>query len=79
MSTPHQAPVASMSEFNTSLPSIRRIQSIIREKSDVEVKLLTGDDINGKVLWIDDNCICIEGGTGAVKTIIWLHAVAYIK
>jgi host factor-I protein len=79
MSTQHSAPTASAIEFNTSLPSIRRIQGIIREKSEVEVKLVTGDDIKGKVLWIDDNCICIESGTGGSKTIVWLHAVAYLK
>jgi host factor-I protein len=75
--TQHQAPAASMNGLNTSLPSIRRIQNMIREKSDAEIKLITGDDIKGKVLWIDDNCLCVEGG--ATKTIIWLHAVAFIR
>ena len=63
--------------LNTSLPSIRRIHSIIREKTEVEIKLTTGDQLRGKISWIDDQCICLD--TSGHKVVIWQHAIAFIK
>ncbi|MFN9857530.1 MAG: Hfq-related RNA-binding protein, partial [Pseudanabaena sp.] len=54
------APTATKIGLNTSLPSIRRIHSIIRDKNEVEIKLLTGDQLHGKISWIDDQCICLD-------------------
>lgn len=70
-----------MTEFNTSLPSIRRIQNAIKEKEEVEIKLLTGDEFKGTVKWVDNHCLCIDGAqSGQPHTImIWNHAIAFMK
>ena len=71
------APTPTKIGLNTLLPSIRRIHGIIRDKSEVEVKLVTGDQLRGKINWIDDSCICLD--TSGHKLIIWQQAIAYIK
>ncbi len=70
-----------MSDLNITLPSIRRIHSIIRENQHVELKLLTGDVVKGELKWIDDHCLGMhtsEGGD-AHTMVIWRHAIAFIK
>ncbi|MGD1851829.1 MAG: RNA-binding protein hfq [Cyanophyceae cyanobacterium] len=67
-----------MAEFQTGLPSSRQVQIAIREKKDVEVKLLTDDLILGKVSWQDQDCICIIDQYDQ-PTIVWRHAIAFIK
>jgi host factor-I protein len=71
------APAVTKIGLNTLLPSIRRIHSMIRDKNDVEVKLVTGDQLRGKIIWIDDSCICLD--TSGHKLIIWQQAIAFIK
>ncbi len=67
-----------MADFDTTLPSIRQIQNIIKDKKQVQVKLLTGDLLAGKVFWQDKNCICIVEDTGQ-QTFVWRQAIAYVK
>jgi host factor-I protein len=71
------APTATKIGLNTALPSIRRIHAIIRDKNEVQIKLITGDELRGKILWIDDQCLCMDA-TGH-KIVIWQHAIAFIK
>ncbi|MCY7332189.1 MAG: RNA chaperone Hfq [Pseudanabaena sp. CAN_BIN31] len=71
------APTLTKIVLNTSLPSIRRIHGIIRDKNEVEVKLLTGDQLRGRIIWIDDQCICMDAS--GHKIVIWQHAIAFIK
>ncbi|MEM9245659.1 MAG: RNA-binding protein hfq [Cyanobacteria bacterium P01_F01_bin.153] len=67
-----------MAEFQTGLPSSRQVQNAIREKQEVEVKLLTDDLIVGKVSWQDQDCICIIDQYDQ-PTIVWRHAIAFLK
>ncbi len=67
-----------MSEFNTGLPSVRQIQKFIKEKATIEVGLLTDANVSGKVLWQDNQSICLLDNNEK-KIIIWLQAIAYIK
>ncbi|MEH2065922.1 MAG: RNA chaperone Hfq [Nostoc sp.] len=67
-----------LTEFDTTLPSIRQVQNLIKQTTPVELKLLTGDVITGKVVWQDPQCICIAD-ENSQQTIIWKHAIAYIK
>jgi len=77
-----------MNELNITLPSIRHIHALIRDphhpdapKPEVEIKLISGEDIKCKVKWVDNHCICVEGAqSGKSHTmLIWHHAIAYIK
>ncbi|MBD2159282.1 MAG: RNA-binding protein hfq [Limnothrix sp.] len=65
-------------EFNTGLPSTRQVQTAIKNKQEVELKLLTNDLIAGKVRWQDSDCICIVDHYDQ-PTIVWRHAIAYLK
>ncbi|WP_204102303.1 MULTISPECIES: RNA-binding protein hfq [Spirulina sp. CCY15215] len=66
-----------MTEFDTGLPSIRQIQGFVRDKQNVEFKLITGDVLIGKVFWQDADCICIETESGQVT--FWRKAMVYYK
>jgi host factor-I protein len=66
-------------ELDITTPTIRRIHSSIKAQQEIEVKLLTGDEIKGKVRWIDDHCLCIGEPGESPDTIIWHHAIAFIK
>ncbi|MBG1243540.1 Hfq-related RNA-binding protein [Nostoc sp. NZL] len=67
-----------LTEFDTTLPSIRQVQNLIKQTIPVEFKLLTGDVITGKVLWQDPQCICIAD-ENSQQTTVWKQAIAYIK
>jgi host factor-I protein len=67
-----------ITEFDTSLPSIRQLQSLIQEASPIQLKLLTGDILTGKVLWQDSQCVCVVD-ENSQKTTVWKQAIAYIR
>jgi host factor-I protein len=67
-----------MSEFNTGLPSIKQIQSLIKEKKEVEIKLSTDDLLVGKILWQDQSCLCLLDQYEQ-PTLIWIQALVYLK
>lgn len=68
--------------FNTGLPSIRRVHSMIKKEEEVDIKLVTGDEIRGVVIWLDEQCVCVATGTDGGHThnmLVWYHAIAFIK
>ena len=65
-------------EFATGFPSVRQIQSLIRDKATVEVKLLSGDLLSGRVVWQDPQCICLETEDQS-KHQIWKQAIGFLK
>jgi host factor-I protein len=65
-------------ELETGLPSVRQIQTIIRESKEVELKLTTGDLLAGKVRWQDQHCICLLDQYDQ-PTIVWRQAIVYMK
>jgi host factor-I protein len=66
------------SELETGLPSIRQFQNFIRDGNEVELKLLTGDLLTGKIRWQDQYCFCLSDQYDQ-PTIIWRQAIAFIK
>ncbi|WP_066382618.1 MULTISPECIES: Hfq-related RNA-binding protein [unclassified Anabaena] len=67
-----------ITDFDTSLPSIRQIQTLIKEKETVEFKLVSGDLIRGRILWQDPHCLCMIDENSQQIT-IWKSAIAYLK
>ena len=67
-----------MSEFDQSLPSIRQLQTLIKDKQEVELKLSTDDLLVGKIVWQDSSCICLVDHYSQ-QTIVWRHALIYLK
>ncbi len=67
-----------MTEFDTDLPGIRQIQNYIKEKQEVELKLITDDLIIGKIIWQDVNSLCLVDHYKQ-ETLIWRQALVYLK
>ena len=67
-----------MSEFDPGLPSIRYVQSAIKEKKEVELKSIAGDLLIGKILWQDINCICLLA-QDEQQILLWRQAIVYLK
>ena len=67
-----------MTEFNTDLPGIRQIQGYIKDKQEVELKLVTDDLVVGKILWQDADLLCMEDHYNQ-QTLVWRQALVYLK
>ncbi|MGB3652974.1 MAG: RNA-binding protein hfq, partial [Rivularia sp. (in: cyanobacteria)] len=67
-----------LTQFDTSRPSIKQVQRLIQENTQIELKLITGDVIAGKVLWQDLQCFCIMSEYNQ-KTTVWKQAIAFLK
>jgi host factor-I protein len=65
-------------EFATGFPSVRQIQILIRDRSRVEIKLLTGDLLTGQVIWQDPDCLCLQADD-QTKHQIWKQAIGFLK
>ena len=65
-------------DMTTGQPSIRQIQTLIRDEQRVEVKVSTGDVLTGKLRWQDSDCICIVDDSSQAA-ILWRSALVYLK
>ena len=65
-------------EFDTALPSIRQVQTLIKEAAMIELKLVTGDLLTGKIGWQDQNCLCLLDVNNQPTT-VWRQAIVYLK
>ena len=65
-------------ELETGLPSVRQLQMLLRDKQEVEIKLVTSDVIIGRVQWQDAYCICLADLENQT-IILWRQAIAYLK
>lgn len=64
-------------ELETGLPSTRLLQTYLRDKRTVEVKLVTGDTVSGTVSWQDPHCLCID--VDGEPVIVWRSALVSLK
>ncbi len=67
-----------MTEFDTSLPSIRQIQKYIKDQQKIVIQLNTAETITGQILWQDSQCLCLSDESGQ-PLLIWRQALVYIK
>ena len=67
-----------MAEFDTGLPSVRQIQSLIKKKQAAEIKLTTGDLLTGKVVWQDSQCLYLVD-RNEQPLLVWRQSIAYLK
>jgi host factor-I protein len=67
-----------MTELDVNLPSIRQTQGLIKDKIEVEIKLLTNDIFTGRIVWQDTQCLFIMDANEQ-KVLIYRHAIAFIK
>ncbi|HEY9706399.1 MAG TPA: RNA-binding protein hfq [Allocoleopsis sp.] len=67
-------------EFDTNLPSIRQLIKLIQTKAELEIKLVTGDVLVGRILWQDINYICIIPSDDNQKQfIVPRNVITYLK
>jgi host factor-I protein len=66
-----------MTAFETGTPSIRQIQKFIKEKTDIQIKLVTNDILVGQIRWQDPDCICLVSSENKEIT-IWRLAIVYM-
>lgn len=67
-----------MSEFDTGLPGVVQVQTFIKNKQEVELKLVTDDLVVGKIIWQDTDSICVVDHYNQ-QTIIWRQALVFLK
>ncbi|RMD71804.1 MAG: RNA-binding protein hfq, partial [Cyanobacteria bacterium J149] len=48
-----------MTAFDTGFPSVRQIQSFIKNKTPVEIGLMTNKTLEGVLKWQDQNCLSL--------------------
>lgn len=66
------------SELEIGLPSVRQLQTFIKDSKEVEIKLLTQEVVIGKIRWLDQYCICVVD-QNEQQILVWRHAIAYVK
>ena len=67
-----------MTEFDTALPGVRQVQNYIKDKQEIELKLVTDDLVVGKIIWQDADSLCVVDHYNQ-PTIIWRQALVYLK
>ena len=67
------------SGLNTSLPSFRYVQDLIRAGSAVSLITTTGHSFEGQLKWQDDNFFALMQDDGAELTLIGRFSVAVIR
>ena len=68
-----------MSEpLNSGLPSTRWLQSPIKDKIAVELKLISGESLSGHLLWQDPQYLCLQEPS-KISVLVLRQAIAYIR
>ena len=67
-----------MTEFDTALPGVKQVQTYIKDKQEVELKLITDDLMVGKIIWQDADSLCLKDHYNQ-ETLIWRQALVYVK
>ena len=67
-----------MAQFDINLPHIRQVQKHIKEAQEIEIKLINGEALTGKIKWQDPECVCLVDSPGQ-DIVVWRQAIAYLK
>ena len=67
------------SGLNTSLPSFRFVQELIRSASVVSLVTTTGQSYEGQIKWQDDNFFALQQAGGSEMVLIGRFSVAVIR
>jgi|688.fasta_scaffold740333_2 hypothetical protein len=67
------------SGLNTTLPSFRFVQELIRSGSVVSLITTTGQSYEGQLKWQDDNFFALQQGGGSEMVLIGRSSVAVIR
>ena len=67
------------SQFDTSQPGIRLLQSWIRSRTNLAVQLLDGSSVNGITRWVDGEYLALEPEAGGELLLVARQAMALIR
>ena len=67
------------SQFDTSQPGIRQLQSWIRSRSNLAIQLLDGSSITGIPRWVDLDYLALEPEHGGEVLLVARQAIALIR
>jgi host factor-I protein len=65
--------------LDTTQPSIRHIQGLIRQKTPVALRLLDGHELEGVLLWQDLGQFALDPGQGRALALVNRNAVAVLR
>ncbi len=65
--------------LDTSLPSVRHVQELIRIRTPVNVVLLSGTELDGIIRWQDNHCIALNVEPGTPLILINRDAIALLR
>ena len=65
--------------LDTSLPSVRYIQGLIREGSSVSVQLVSGEELVGTMQWQDPHFLALRLEEEAPVVLLSLRAIAILR
>ena len=67
------------SQFDTSQPGIRQLQSWVRAHTSLSVQLLDGSSLTGLPRWVDGDYLALLPNDGAELVLINRLAIALIR
>jgi host factor-I protein len=65
--------------LDTTLPSVRHVQELIRIRTPVNVVLLSGQEVEGMIRWQDNHFLALSTEPGAPLTLINRDAIASLR
>ena len=70
---------AKHSRLDTSLPSIRHLQDLIRNHKPVQIKIITGESLEGVLAWQDVDYLALREPMGDSVLLINREAVVLVR
>jgi host factor-I protein len=67
------------SRLDTSLPSIRHLQDLIRNHKPVQIKIITGESLEGVLAWQDVDYLALREPMGESVLLINREAVVLVR
>jgi host factor-I protein len=67
-----------VSELDFNSPSTRRFQEFVKEKTAIEIRVLTGDGVIGRIAWQDADWLCVLDDRDR-STLVNRSAIAFIR
>jgi host factor-I protein len=67
------------SRLDTSLPSIRHLQDLIRNHKPVQIKIITGESLEGVLAWQDVDYLALREPMGESLLLINREGVVLVR
>lgn len=65
--------------LDTSLPSVRHVQELIRNRTPVRVSLLAGHEMEGTIKWQDNQFLALRQEAGMPLALLSREAIVVLR